>query len=221
VIADFHPDGSDPRYFGLYPALVTNIVDEKPLGRIQVKFPWLGAAGEAVRAWATLLTPYADDKQGLWVLPAVDTQVVVAFEAGDVNRPYIVGSCWNGKEKMPDKAEKPNDRRAFRSRAQSLLEFDDTKDASTVTLSMKSGHRLVLDDEAKTVTLRHANGGEIVMDQAGKITIRANDSVDIVASTLNVKCPEANFDNVINCMTLNASAAVKSGAYNTAPGNMW
>jgi uncharacterized protein involved in type VI secretion and phage assembly len=221
VIADFHPDGGDPRYFGLYPALVTNIVDEKPLGRIQVKFPWLGAAGEAVRAWATLLTPYADDKQGLWVLPALDTQVVVAFEAGDVNRPYIVGSCWNGKEKMPDKAEKPNDRRAFRSRAQSLLEFDDTKDASKVTLSMKSGHRLVLDDEAKTVTLRHANGGEIVMDQAGKITIRANDSVDIVALTLNVKCPEANFDNVINCMTLNASIGVVSKSYNTAPGNLW
>jgi uncharacterized protein involved in type VI secretion and phage assembly len=221
VIGDFHPDGGEPRYFGLYPALVTDIVDARPLGRIQVKFPWLGQAGEAVRAWATLLTPYADDKQGLWVLPAVDTQVVVAFEAGDVNRPYIVGSCWNGKEKMPDSAARPNDRRSFRSRAQSLLEFDDTTGVSKVTLSMQSGHRLVLDDEAKTVTLHHANGGEIVMDQAGKITIRANDSVDIVATTLNVRCPEANFDNVINCVTLNASAAVLSGSYNTAPGNLW
>ena len=221
MIGDFHPDGGEPRYFGLYPAVVTNIVDDKPLGRIQVKFPWLGQAGAAVRAWATLLTPYADEKQGLWVLPAVETQVVVAFEAGDVNRPYIVGACWNGKEKMPDTAAKPNNRRAFRSRAESLLEFDDTQNASKVTLSMKSGHRLVLDDAAKTVTLHHANGCEIVMNQAGTITIRANDSVDIVASTLNVHCPEANFDNVINCVTLNASAGVKSASYNNAPGNMW
>jgi uncharacterized protein involved in type VI secretion and phage assembly len=221
VIGDFHPDGGEPRYFGLYPALVTDIVDTKPLGRIQVRFPWLGQAGEAVRAWATLLTPYADDKQGLWVLPAVNTQVVVAFEAGDVNRPYIVGACWNGKEKMPDTAAKPNDRRVFRSRAESLLEFDDTDGAARVTLSMKSGHRVVLDDAAKTVTVRHANGGEIVMNQAGKITIRANDSVDIVATTLNVKCPEANFDNVINCMTLNASVGVVAASYTPAPGNLW
>ena len=221
MIADFLPDGGEPRYFGLYPAIVTDVVDARPLGRIQVKFPWLGQAGETVRAWATLLTPYADDKQGLWVLPAVNTQVVVAFEAGDVNRPYIVGSCWNGKEKTPETAAKPNDLRVFRSRAASLLEFDDTSGAAKVTLSMKSGHRVVLDDAAKTVTVRHANGGEIVMDQAGTITIRANDSVDIVATTLNVQCPEANFDNVINCVTLNASAGITAGAYTPAPGNMW
>ena len=221
MIADPRPDGGEPRYFGVYPALVTDIVDDRPLGRIQVRFPWLGQAGATVRAWATLLTPYADDKQGLWVLPAVGTQVVVAFEAGDVNRPYIVGSCWNGKEKMPDTAARPNDRRAIRSRAQSLLEFDDTDGAARVTLSMQSGHRLVLDDAAKTVTVRHANGCEIVMDPAGKVTIRANDSVDIVAQTLNVRCPEANFDGVINCETLKASAAVVSGSYNNAPGNMW
>jgi uncharacterized protein involved in type VI secretion and phage assembly len=221
VIADFQPDGGGPRYFGVYPALVTDIVDEKPFGRIQVMFPWLGKAGERVRAWATLLTPYADDKQGLWALPAKDTQVVVAFEAGDMNRPYIVGSCWNGKEKMPDTAETSNNRRAIRSRAGSLLEFDDTKGSPKVTLSMKSGHRLVLDDQARTVTLRHANGCEIVMDKGGKITIKANASVDVVAATLNVRCPEANFDGVINCVTLNASSGVVSAAYNTAPGNLW
>ena len=55
-----------------------------------------------MRAWATLLTPYADDEQGFEVLPEVDTQVVVAFEAGDLRRPYIVGSCWNGKETLPE-----------------------------------------------------------------------------------------------------------------------
>jgi len=221
VIGDFLQDGEAPGYFGLYPAIVTNIVDEKPLGRIQVKFPWLGKPGESVRAWATLLTPYADDQQGLWVLPAVDTQVVVAFEGGDRNRPYIVGSCWNGKEKMPEKGAKPNDKRVFRSRAQSLLEFDDTHGGSKVTVSMKSGHKLVLDDGAKSVTVHHANGSEIVIDQAGTITIRANNSVEVFGSTLNVHCPEANFDGVVNCTTLTASVGVVSPLYSTGAGNMW
>ena len=75
----FTTDGQARRYFGVYPAIVTDIVDPDNLGRIEVKFPSLGGDGDSVRAWATLLTPYADDNQGFLVLPAVDTQVVVAF----------------------------------------------------------------------------------------------------------------------------------------------
>ena len=51
---------------------VDDLVDPKSLGRIQVKLPWLGGDGQDVRAWATLITPYADDQQGIEILPAVD-----------------------------------------------------------------------------------------------------------------------------------------------------
>lgn len=121
------------RCYGVYPAIVTNIVDPESLGRIQVKFPWLGNDGERdVRAWATLLSPYAEDNQGLEVLPSVDTQVVVAFEAGDVRRPYIVGAAWNGAEALPERPAAANNKRLIRSRAGSLLEFDDADRKSVV-----------------------------------------------------------------------------------------
>ena len=158
LIESFRPDGDASRYFGVFPAIVTDIVDPESLGRIQVMFPWLGADGDSVRAWATLLTPYADDDQGFEVLPAVDTQVVVAFEAGDLRRPYIIGSAWNGKEKMPEAPAEANNKRLIKSRAGSLFEFDDTDGASKVTISMKSGHKLVLDDAAQVVKLEHKNG---------------------------------------------------------------
>ena len=90
------PDGP-PRHYGVYPALVTDIVDPDNIGRIQVKLPWLGEAGKEVRAWATLITPYADDDQGFEFIPGKDSQVVVAFEAGHLRRPYVVGACWNGR----------------------------------------------------------------------------------------------------------------------------
>ena len=84
-MSDRRTDGQARRYFGLYPAIVTDIVDPKSLGRVQVKLPFLGEdGGQDVRAWATLITPYADDDQGIEILPAVDTQVVVAFEAGEL-----------------------------------------------------------------------------------------------------------------------------------------
>jgi uncharacterized protein involved in type VI secretion and phage assembly len=223
MIADPRVDGSAPRHFGVYPAIVTNIVDPKNLGRIQLKLPWLGqdAGGQDVRAWATLCTPYADDDQGIEILPAVDTQVVVAFEAGDLRRPYIIGSCWNGKESLPQAPAASNDKRIWKTRSGSLLEFDDTDGAAKVTLSMKSGHKLVLDDSVDEVRLTHQNGSLIVIDATGKVSVQANATVDISAAALNVHCPTATFDGIINCTTLIASSGVVSPAYTPGAGNIW
>jgi uncharacterized protein involved in type VI secretion and phage assembly len=220
-IAEQVTDGFGPRHFGVYPAIVTDIVDPESIGRIQVKFPWLGDDGADVRAWATLCTPYADDDQGIEILPSVDTQVVVAFEAGDLRRPYIIGACWNGVEALPVSPESANNKRIWRTRAKSQLEFDDTDGAFKVTLEMESGHKLVLDDSAQEVRLTHSNGCVITFDAAGKIQITANATVEITASALNVHCATSTFDGLINCTTLIASSGVVSPAYTPGAGNIW
>lgn len=216
------PDGGLQQYFGLYPAIVTDLVDPDDLGRIEVKFPWLGTSGERdVRAWATLLTPYADDDQGLLVLPEVDSQVVVAFEAGNLRRPYIVGSCWNGREALPERPEAANNKRLIKTRSGSLLEFDDTDGATRVTLSTSSGHQLILDAGGQEISVRHSGGSSITLQASGKIEITANAAVDINAAVLNVHAPVANFDGIVNCTTLVASAAVSSPSYTPGAGNIW
>jgi uncharacterized protein involved in type VI secretion and phage assembly len=213
--------GDPRRHFGVYPAIVTDLVDPDNLGRIQVKFPWLGQAGKDVRAWATLLTPYADDDQGLEALPEVDTQVVVAFEAGDLRRPYIVGSSWNGVEAMPEAPAAPNNKRLIKTRSGSLLEFDDTQGAAKITVSTGGGHKLVLDDGALEVKLTHSNGCTITLNAAGQIQIQANAAIEMTAPVLNVHAATANFDGMINCTTLIASAGVVSPAYTPGAGNIW
>ncbi len=215
------PDGDALRHFGLYPAIVTDIVDPDSLGRIEVKFPWLGAAGDTVRSWATLLSPYAENDQGLEILPAVDTQVVVGFEAGDLRRPYIVGACWNGVEAMPHAPEAANNKRLLKTRSGSLLEFDDTDGAAKVTLSMQAGHKLLLDDSAKEVKLMHANGCVITFTMGGQIQVQANATIELTASALNVHAPVATFDGIINCTTINCSAGVISPMYTPGAGNIW
>lgn len=221
LIESFRPDGDASRYFGVFPAIVTDIVDPESLGRIQVMFPWLGADGDSVRAWATLLTPYADDDQGFEVLPAVDTQVVVAFEAGDLRRPYIIGSAWNGKEAMPEAPAEANNKRLIKSRAGSLFEFDDTDGAAKVTISMKSGHKLVLDDSAQEVKLEHANGCVIKFDVAGNATITAMGSMTINApSGLTVNAPTSIFSGSVVCQPLTATS-VTSPLYSPGVGNVW
>jgi uncharacterized protein involved in type VI secretion and phage assembly len=215
-------DGEGSRWFGLYPAIVTKVVDPENLGRIEVKLPWLGESAEAdVRAWATLLTPYAGDDQGFEFLPEPDTQVVVGFEAGDLRRPYIVGACWNGREALPESPTTANDKRLIKTRSGSLLEFDDGAAGAKVTVSTPSGHELVLDDVASSVTLRHANGSSIVINAAGQVTVTANATVEVHASAVNVHAPVAIFDGLVQCQTLVASSGVVSPAYTPGAGNVW
>ena len=220
-IGAFTADGDALRYFGVFPAIVTDIVDSESLGRIQVKFPWLGSDGDSVRAWATLLTPYADDDQGFEVLPAVDTQVVVAFEAGDLSRPYIIGSAWNGREAMPEAPAAANNKRLIKSRAGSLFEFDDTDGAAKVTVSMRSGHKLVLDDRAQEVQLEHANGCVIKFDSSGNAIITAMGSMTLNApSGLTVNAPTSTFSGSIVCQPLTATS-ITSPIYSPGAGNVW
>jgi uncharacterized protein involved in type VI secretion and phage assembly len=208
------------RWYGLYPALVVDLVDPDARGRIKVKFPGFGTDAASVTAWATLLSAYADKDQGFEVLPEVDSHVVVGFEAGDPTRPYIVGCAWNGKASLPVAAESANNKRTWKSRSGSMLQFDDTQGSAKVTISMQSGHKVVLDDAAKEVQVKHSNGCLIKMDTSGKVTITANSSVDVNASIINLKAPMVKCDAVVKCTTLITNSVVSS-SYTPGAGNVW
>jgi uncharacterized protein involved in type VI secretion and phage assembly len=213
------PDGSAPGYFGLYPAFVTNLVDQKSLGRIEVRLPWLGTDGDGqVRAWATLCTPYADGNQGLEILPEVGSQVVVGFEAGNLRRPYIVGAAWNGQEALPDTPDAANNLRVLQSRSGSRLEFDDST-PPTVSITMRSGHKVVLDDDADEITITHAQGCSITLT-ATNIEINANVSVEITAPELSVTAAMSTFSGVVQAETVVAESFVISPAYTPGVGNL-
>jgi len=215
------PDGSVPGYYGVYPALVTDLVDRDRLGRVQVRFPWLGSDGDRdVRAWATLCSPYADDDQGLEVLPEVGSEVVVAFEAGNLRRPYILGSAWNGKAHLPHDPEQANNIRVLRTRGKSQIEFDDTAGAPKVTLSTNSGHRVVLDDGAQSLTIEHSSGSVVKITAGGAMTIESMLTIDVTALSVNVTTPMATFSGIVSCKTLMTDAFVVSPAYTPGVGNL-
>jgi uncharacterized protein involved in type VI secretion and phage assembly len=205
---------------GLYPALVTDLVDPDRLGRVQVSIPSLGQTGSGLRVWATLLTPYADDDQGFQALPEVGSQVVVGFEAGSEHRAYVVGACWNGREQLPTPATRTNDKRVLKSRSGAVLEFDDTAGAAKVTVRTSSGHRLVLDDGAQEVTLQHANGFGLTLSASGSVQLTANADVTITATAVTVNAPTATFSGLVVCQGLQTPSVV-SASYTPGAGNVW
>jgi uncharacterized protein involved in type VI secretion and phage assembly len=89
---DTSPSGSS-KAFGLARALVVDIRDPEADGRIKIKFPWLL---REVETWAHVSLPLGGNRTGLWALPGVGDEVVVGFEHGDLRRPIIIGSLWDG-----------------------------------------------------------------------------------------------------------------------------
>lgn len=234
------PDGGAPGYFGVYPAIVTDLVDDENLGRVEVRFPWLGEDGDRdVRAWATLCSPYADDDQGLMIVPEVDSQVLVAFEAGNLRRPYVLGAAWNGSAAQPEKPTAANDLRLLQSRAGSRLEFDDTAGAAKVTVKTDKGHEVVLDDGGNQVTVTSAGGHQVTLDDTGmqvtvshsagatitmtatSIKLESNLSVDVSAPMVKVDTPMAKFSGVLQAGTVIATQAVISPSYTPGAGNIY
>lgn len=68
-------------------------------GKVKVK---LATGGENIlTGWARLLSVGAGPERGLMVIPAINDEVLVTFEDGDIRRPVVIGGLWNGKDKPP------------------------------------------------------------------------------------------------------------------------
>ena len=97
------PAGLGGRWYGVYPALVTDIKDPDNQGRVKVTLPWSPDTGSnRYEAWARLATMMGGNNRGTWFIPDVNDEVLVLFEGGDARRPYVVGGLWNGSDAPPD-----------------------------------------------------------------------------------------------------------------------
>ena len=214
------PGGAGARYFGLYTAIVADVVDPDEHGRIRVELPDLGGAAEGGSGvWATLVTPYAGDGQGFLFLPEVGSRVVVGFEAGDLHRPYVVGGFWGDTGAIPETSATARDVRLIHTRAGSRIELDDSPGAAKITVSTASGHRLVLDEGGSSIRAEHSGGSMVVLDGA-RIEVRSAGTVTVRAGAVRVHAPIASFDGVVTCATLVASSGVVSPSYTPGLGNL-
>ncbi len=84
---------------GLTIGIVTDNNDPDALNRVKLKLPYL--ADDQQTGWARVLQPGAGAARGWNVLPEIDDEVLVGFEHGDIDRPYVLGGLVNGKDKPP------------------------------------------------------------------------------------------------------------------------
>ena len=170
------PGGLGGRWYGVYPALVTNIVDPDGQGRVQVKLSWaLDSIDGEYLAWARLATLMAGNNRGSWFIPEVDDEVLICFEAGDARRPYVIGALWNGKDTPPETmdSEGKNNPKVLRSRSGIKITLDDTDGKETLTLETPKGQKVTMRDEQPSIVLQTTGGQKVTMqDEPASVTIQ-------------------------------------------------
>jgi uncharacterized protein involved in type VI secretion and phage assembly len=217
------------RWYGVYPALVSDIRDPDGRGRVKVKFPWISdSAGGAYEVWARLATLMAGPNRGTWFVPDPNDEVLVAFEFGDPRRPYVVGALWNGVDSPPESMDGAgrNFKKVIRSRNGVKVTLDDTDGQEQFVCETPGGQKVTLKDGPGTVTIEDSNGNSIKLETAGiavtasaKVTVNAS-AVEVSAGMVTVNAGMSKFSGVVQCDTL-ISNAVVSTSYTPGAGNIW
>ena len=135
--------------------------DDKGQGRVKVAFDW--QKNGKTTNWIRVQTPNAGvsgavPKNRGWVfVPEIGDQVMVSYEHGNPDRPYVTGSVFHsGSGKGGDK---------------------DNKVKSIIT---RSGNAIVFDDETGSIVITDQTGKQLIMlDGTDAITVMAKRSITL------------------------------------------
>lgn len=193
-------DSSSGKINSVVIGVVTDIVDPQKQGRVKVKYPWMPKDGfsELSSNWARLATPGAGKDRGVFFTPEVDDEVLIAFEQGDVNYPYVVGALWNDKDTPPtgqgqvvDMGSKKTNQRIVRSRSGHVIIMDDTQGQEQLIIEDKTKkNSIIIDSKTNSMTIK--TDGDLTLDAGGKLIVKSKmdfsiDSkakVDVKAQTM-------------------------------------
>nr|MBA2254019.1 VgrG-related protein [Chloroflexota bacterium] len=164
--------GGQAAIHGMVVAKVTANEDPEEVGRVKLMFPWLSDDYES--DWARVVQLGAGPDSGAVFLPEVHDEVLVAFEFGDVRRPYVLGGLYNGID---------------RPRLGRVL-FDNGKVLRRGFVSRK-GHRFVLfDDDGKSGIALLSSDDKLRLslnETTGEIRIFGDPKVTIEAMNIKLK----------------------------------
>jgi uncharacterized protein involved in type VI secretion and phage assembly len=150
------------QYSGVVIGLVKEI--DPTLGRIKVNFPWMTPPQRS--HWAPIASLMGGKKRGAFFMPEIDDEVLLAFEQGNFDHPYVVGFLWNGADPSPETDHK---NRVITTPGGHTLRFEDHDGEKRTILRSSSGLEVLLDDKDQLIQLR--GGGRSLMLKDGKVQI--------------------------------------------------
>jgi uncharacterized protein involved in type VI secretion and phage assembly len=168
------PPGTDSLLYpkmGTQSAIVTDTNDPDGMGRVRVRFFWQEDGDQT--PWLRIVTPYAGKNKGIFFIPEVEEEVLVGFENGHAEKPYVIGSHYTGKKKPDDWKGDKNHKKAIRTRSGHTIQFNDEDGKEDIVIYDK--------DKVNTITLS-SHGKLLTIECKGDMKINA-ENIDITAES--------------------------------------
>jgi uncharacterized protein involved in type VI secretion and phage assembly len=153
-------------------AVVVDNNDPEDLGRVQVQFRWQEYGRTP---WLRTVTPAGGADKGLYMIPEKGEEVMVDFEGGNPERPYVLGGAWNGGGPSGFGTPK-NDVKAIKTRSGHTIELNDTSGGEFITIKDKNGNAIQMDTKNKSITI---NAPEDMTLNAKNMSINVEENLDV------------------------------------------
>jgi hypothetical protein len=214
-------EANRPHISGVVNGTVVDNMDDQNLGRVKVMFPWLAAS--YVSAWARTVQIGASEAGSgfLWV-PEIGDEVLVGFDRGDIDHPYVLGNLYNGVvQPIPAPAiDGVVANRRIASRMRHMIQFDDGPDALGITVQTGTQTCTIkLDDEEQAISIEtmgqvtiQAGAEGLTINSLGDVDITATGALSMTGASISV---EGNIDASVSApdITVSGDASVSvSGA---------
>lgn len=169
-------------------AKVTKNEDKLGHGRVKVQMNW--QTGNMSTDWIRVMTPDGGSSdevrtnRGFVFIPEVGDHVLVGFRHGDPNRPYVMGSLFNGTTGAGGFAE--NHLKSIRTRSGHAIELNDSLSSLGITIKDRKGNYI------------HINSYEdsIVVNAEKDITFNAGETFTVNAKNMALNIEENTIESV-------------------------
>jgi phage protein D len=171
---------SAPRLPSVANAVVTDVTDPLGRGRVKLTFPWLDDT--YVSDWTRSVQLGGKNGGGFFPLDVGD-EVLVAFDRGALDHPFVIGGLYNGRN-QETKNDVPLYNGARNQAARHTLSdrTGNRVDLLSAKLARKQGVRIQSGDDKLVINLDRTNT-EISVDSKGTVSIRGSHSVSVEAGT--------------------------------------
>ena len=157
--------------------------DDKGQGRVKVAFDW--QKNGKTTNWIRVQTPNAGvsgavPKNRGWVfVPEVGDQVMVSYEHGNPDRPYVTGSVFHsGSGKGGDKDNKV---KSILTRSGNAIVFDD--ETGSIVITDQTGKQLIILDGTDAITVM-AKKSITLTNEAESVIVMDDKSIGLQADTI-------------------------------------
>lgn len=189
-------DTGDNRVLGVVVGTVVQNYDITMPGRLCVSVPSRDE-GNQLR-WARLVMPYAGSQWGVYFMPEIGDQVLVAFEQGNIERPYVIGAVPKTNDVFLKKtADSINKNKRIVTHNGNAIEIEDNtgegaSDKITIRTAgddMGASHSITLDNAKHTITIKDQDemnmiemqtaNGQMEIKAATKLTIKVGETITL------------------------------------------